>query len=50
MKRLLSIFDQASLRGKRDYAIVSAVLLGCGLRRAEAAGLAVESLQQREEH
>jgi hypothetical protein len=29
-KRLLGIFDQASLRGKRDYAIV-AVLLGCGL-------------------
>ena len=45
-KRLLGIFDQASLRGKRDYAMV-AVLLGCGLRRAEVAGLAVESLQQR---
>jgi integrase len=27
-----------------------AVLLGCGLRRAEAAGLAVEHLQQREEY
>jgi integrase len=27
-----------------------AVLLGCGLRRAELAGLVVESLQQREEH
>jgi site-specific recombinase XerC len=27
-----------------------AVLLGCGLRRAEAAALAVETLQQREEH
>jgi site-specific recombinase XerC len=27
-----------------------AVLLGCGLRRAELAGLAVEHLQQREEH
>ena len=53
-KHLLGIFDQASfdqasLRGKRDYAIV-AVLLGCGLRRVEVAGLAVESLQQREEH
>ena len=48
-KRLLAIFDQASLRGKRDYAMV-AVLLGCGLRRAEVAGLAVERLQQREEH
>jgi site-specific recombinase XerD len=48
-KRLLGIFDQASLRGKRDYAMV-AVLLGCGLRRAEVAGLAAENLQQREEH
>ena len=48
-KRLLSVFDQASLRGKRDYALV-AVLLGCGLRRAEVAGLAVEAIQQREEH
>jgi len=48
-KLLLGVFDQASLRGKRDYAMV-AVLLGCGLRRAEVAGLAVESLQQREEH
>jgi len=37
-KRLLGIY-QASLRGKRDYAIV-AVLLGCGLRRAQVAGLA----------
>jgi len=27
-----------------------AVLLGCGLRRAEVAGLTVEDLQQREEH
>jgi len=27
-----------------------AVLLGCGLRRAEAAALAVETLQQREDH
>jgi site-specific recombinase XerD len=48
-KRLLAVFDQAILRGKRDYAMV-AVLLGCGLRRAEVSGLAVESLQQREEH
>src|SRR4029077_7444248 len=48
-KRLLAAFDKGSLRGKRDYAMV-AVLLGCGLRRAEAAALAVETLQQREEH
>src|SRR5215831_5046096 len=48
-KRLLAVFDRASLRGKRDYAMV-AVLLGCGLRRAELAEFAIERLQQREEH
>jgi site-specific recombinase XerC len=48
-KRLLEVLDDGGLRGKRDYAMV-AVLLGCGLRRSEAAVLAVESLQQREEH
>jgi integrase len=48
-KRLLAVFDTADLRCLRDYAMV-AVLLGCGLRRAEVAGLAVEHLQQREEH
>jgi integrase len=29
---------------------MTAVLLGCGLRRAEVAGLGVQDLQQREEH
>ena len=48
-KRLLAAFDGGNLRGKRDYAMV-AILLGCGLRRAEAASLLVEDLQQREEH
>jgi integrase len=48
-KRLLAVFDDRHLRGKRDYAMI-AVLLGCGLRRAESAGLSVEDLQQREEH
>ncbi len=48
-KRLLAAFDNGCLRGKRDYALV-AVLLGCGLRRAEAAALAVETLKQREDH
>ena len=48
-KQLLEVFDPSSLRGKRDYAM-TAVLLGCGLRRAELAGLTVEDLQQREAH
>jgi len=48
-KRLLAAFAGEDLRSIRDYAMI-AVLLGCGLRRAEVAGLAVEHLQQREEH
>jgi len=48
-KRLLAAFGGEGLRSKRDYAMI-AILLGCGLRRAEVAGLAVEDIQQREEH
>jgi integrase len=48
-KRVLGEFDRQTLRGARDYAMV-AVLLGCGLRRAEVAALGVQDLQQREEH
>jgi integrase len=48
-KRLLRASDTNSLRGKRDFATL-AILLGCGLRRAELTGLRVEDLQQREEH
>jgi integrase len=48
-KCLLSTADSASLRGKRDYATL-AILLGCGLRRAELTALRVEDIQQREEH
>jgi integrase len=47
-KRLLLTADGASLRGKRDYATL-AILLGCGLRRAELTALRVEDIQQREE-
>jgi len=37
------------LRGKRDRTIL-ALLIGCGLRRAELAGLRMEDLQVLEEH
>jgi integrase len=48
-KRLLPTVDVDSLRGKRDYTTL-AILLGCGLRRAELTALRVEDIQQREEH
>jgi site-specific recombinase XerD len=38
-----------SLRGKRDRAIL-ALLIVCGLRRAELVGLGTEDFQMREEH
>jgi integrase len=48
-KRPLLTADSASIRGKRDYATL-AILLGCGLRRAELTALRVEDIQQWEEH
>ena len=36
-------------RELRDHAMV-AMLIGCGLRRAELLALSLESIQQREEH
>ena len=48
-KQLLLTANGSSLRGKRDYATL-AILLGCGLRRAELTGLRVEDIQQKEEH
>jgi integrase len=48
-KRLLLTADGASLRDKRDY-VTLAILLGCGLRRAELTLLRVVNIQQREEH
>lgn len=42
-KCLLLAADGSSLRDKRDYATL-AILLGCGLRRAELTALGVEDI------
>ncbi len=44
---LLSLPDAETLRGKRDRALL-AVLIGCGLRREEAANLKLEHIQMRD--
>jgi site-specific recombinase XerD len=46
---LLSTADSLSIRGKRHCAAL-AILLDCGLHRAELTVLRVEDIQQREEH
>lgn len=46
-QRLLDAPSEVTNKGIRDQAILS-VLLGCGLRREECAGLTVEHIQQRE--
>jgi len=43
------VSDCTTLKGKRDRVLI-AILLGCGLRRREAAELDVAHLQRREEH
>jgi len=48
-KALLRHSPSDGLRDKRDRAVL-AVLIGCGLRRAERVGLKVEDFQIREEH
>jgi integrase len=48
-RRLLESAAPSSARDGRDHAMV-AMLIGCGLRRAELLALRVESIQQREEH
>ena len=48
-RRLLESAAPLSARELRDHAMV-AMLIGCGLRRAELLAVRVESIQQREEH
>jgi Phage integrase family len=48
-KTLLGKSPSENLRGKRDRAIL-ALLIGCGLRRAELVGLGTEDFQIREGH
>jgi len=48
-KTLLRRPETDDVRMKRDPAIL-ALLIGCGLRRAEVVGLKMEDLQIREEH
>jgi site-specific recombinase XerC len=48
-RRLLEYQVPSTPRDLRDHAMV-AMLIGCGLRRAELLALRLESIQQREEH
>jgi integrase len=48
-RRLLECSAPLTARQLRDHAMV-AMLIGCGLRRAELLALRIEAIQQREEH
>ena len=48
-RRLLEHSTPSTPRALRDHAML-AMLIGCGLRRAELLALTLESVQQREEH
>jgi integrase len=46
-KELLAVPDRSTLKGKRDYVIIT-LLVGCALRRRELASLNIEDIQLRE--
>ncbi len=46
-EQMLALPDRATNKGKRDRALLC-LLLGCGLRREELAGLAVEHIVPRD--
>ena len=48
-RRLLAEIDVATPSARRDHAML-AMLIGCGLRRAELLALRLESIQLREDH
>src|SRR5215831_14901917 len=48
-RRMIGSFGSSALKQRRNRAMI-AVLIGCGLRRAEAAALKLEDIQIREEH
>jgi integrase len=48
-RRLLECTASSTMRELRDHAMI-AMLIGCGLRRAELLALRLEWIQQREEH
>jgi integrase len=48
-RRMIGAFGASVLKQRRNRAMI-AVLIGCGLRRAEAAALKFEDVQLREEH
>jgi len=48
-RRLLNCAPPATARQLRDHAMI-AMLIGCGLRRAELLSLRLELIQQREDH
>jgi integrase len=47
VRKLLAVPDRATLKGKRDFMILS-ILIHCALRRFELAGLDISRIQKRE--